>query len=245
MSKPKSTSRLRMLFSEEAQLEARISRDTRRLEILRSRSDDPMAARAATAAFERKRFSRKNYLMFIWDTLSATRGFEIWDSILAYARKFKLISGTLRAAAVLISILETGAVFIIAAGILLAVSPALILLLLAVHVDSLISGRRAIALVSSIMRDRNITFIFPPRGSLGRERFLAHNAQALAESIPGTVLIVSPYLFSSVGIGGKGYYSSVRKESDSVYLIRRQTYFKLKRRLSRLFSLSGTTLIYL
>ena len=60
-------------FSEEARLEARIARDTRRLDVLRARSDGIAEARAASAALERKLFSHKSYIMFIWDSISSTR----------------------------------------------------------------------------------------------------------------------------------------------------------------------------
>lgn len=233
------------LFSEEARLESRIARDTRRLEVLRSRAAEPAYSRASAAALVRKRFSRKSYLMFILDTLSSTRGYEIWDEILAFMRKFKLVSGTLRVAALLVSALETGAAFIIAAGILLALSPTFMLLLLAFSLDSLISGKRAEALVSRISKDKKIIFVFPPRGALGDRRYLAHNARTLAKSTVTAAFIVSPYFFSSRGIGGRGAYSSVRREADGVYLIRRQTYFLLRRRLPHIFSDSGTTFIYL
>ena len=55
----------------------------------------------------------------------------------------------------------------------------------------------------------------------------------------------SPYLFSARGVGGKGAYSSLRYEGNGVYIIRRRTYFRLRRKLPQLFSLRGTTFIYL
>lgn len=232
-------------FSEEARLEAKIARDTRRLDVLRARSDGIAEARAASAALERKLFSHKSYIMFIWDSISSTRGYEIWDEILAFARKFKLISATLRIGALLLSALETGAAFLIAAGIMLAFSPALLLLTLAASLDSVISGRKAEAIVSRITQNRNIIFIFPPRGAIGKKRFLSYNAKTLAVSTECTVFVVSPYIFSSCGIGGHGQYSSVRCESEGVYIIRRQAYFRLRRRHPRLFEDRGTMFIYL
>ncbi|MDD6260477.1 MAG: hypothetical protein PUA74_05240, partial [Clostridiales bacterium] len=76
------THRGRSFFSEEARLEARIARDTRRLDVLRARKNGIAESRVASAALERKLFSHKSYIMFIWDAVTSTRGYEIWDEIL-------------------------------------------------------------------------------------------------------------------------------------------------------------------
>lgn len=239
------TQRGRSFFSEEARLEARIARDTRRLDVLRARKNGIAESRVASAALERKLFSHKSYIMFIWDAVTSTRGYEIWDEILTFARRFRLISATLRIGTLIMSALEAGAVFLLAAGILLAFSPALLLLTLAATIDSVISGSRADALVSRITKNKRLAFIFPPRGALGEDRFLSYNAKTLSSSIRCTVFVVSPYLFSSRGIGGHGQYTSVRCESEGVYIIRRQAYFRLRRRHPRLFEDRGTMFIYL
>jgi len=229
--------------AEERRLAARIARDTRRLAALRSRSQKGASAQISRAAFDRRRFSRGSYLSFIFDTVTSTRGFEIWDEALAFARRFRLLSTILRAASVIVYAVETGAAFIIAAGIVLAVLPAALLLFIAAHIDSLISSGRAVSRVRQIARECDVTFVFPPRIAVAENAFLAANTRVLAKN--GAVFIVSPYLFSARGVGGKGAYSSLRYEGNGVYIIRRRTYFRLRRKLPQLFSLRGTTFIYL
>ncbi len=230
------------LFSEESRLEYRIARDTRRLATLRSRSHSAAEAYIASAALDRKRFARKSYILFLFDTVTSTRGFELWDGVVGVFRRFRLISTTLRIAAVIISAIETGAAFILAAGIALALSPAILLFLTAVTLDSAISGLGAVKEIRRIAADGAVTFVFPPRGALGRDRAPGgYGSLALS----GTVIIVSPYLISARGDGGRGGYSSLRRERENVYIIRRRMYFVIRRRLGSIFRKKDTTLIYL
>lgn len=230
------------LFSEESRLEYRIARDTRRLATLRSRSHSAAEAYIASAALDRKRFARKSYILFLFDTVMSTRGFELWDGVVGVFRRFRLISTTLRIAAVIISAIETGAAFILAAGIALALSPAILLFLTAVTLDSAISGLGAVKEIRRIAADGAVTFVFPPRGALGRDRAPGgYGSLALS----GTVIIVSPYLISARGDGGRGGYSSLRRERENVYIIRRRMYFVIRRRLGSIFRKKDTTLIYL
>lgn len=230
------------LFSEESRLEYRIARDTRRLATLRSRSHSAAEAYIASAALDRKRFARKSYILFLFDTVTSTRGFELWDDVVGVFRRFRLISTTLRIAAVIISAIETGAAFILAAGIVLALSPAILLFLTAVTLDSAISGLGAVKEIRRIAADGAVTFVFPPRGALGRDRAPGgYGSLALS----GTVIIVSPYLISARGDGGRGGYSSLRRERENVYIIRRRMYFVIRRRLGSIFRKKDTTLIYL
>lgn len=120
---------------------------------------------------------------------------------------------------------------------------AALLLFIAAHIDSLISSGRAVSRVRQIARECDVTFVFPPRIAVAENAFLAANTRVLAKN--GAVFIVSPYLFSARGVGGKGAYSSLRYEGNGVYIIRRRTYFRLRRKLPQLFSLRGTTFIYL
>ena len=230
------------LFSEESRLEYRIARDTRRLATLRSRSHSAAEDYIASAALDRKRFARKSYILFLFDTVTSTRGFELWDGVVGVFRRFRLISTTLRIAAVIISAIETGAAFILAAGIALALSPAIPLFLTAVTLDSAISGLGAVKEIRRIAADGAVTFVFPPRGALGRDRAPGgYGSLALS----GTVIIVSPYLISARGDGGRGGYSSLRRERENVYIIRRRMYFVIRRRLGSIFRKKDTTLIYL
>ena len=230
------------LFSEESRLEYRIARDTRRLATLRSRSHSAAEAYIASAALDRKRFARKSYILFLFDTVTSTRGFELWDGVVGVFRRFRLISTTLRIAAVIISAIETGAAFILAAGIALALSPAILLFLTAGTLDTPISGLGAVKEIRRIAADGAVTFVFPPRGALGRDRAPGgYGSLALS----GTVIIVSPYLISARGDGGRGGYSSLRRERENVYIIRRRMYFVIRRRLGSIFRKKDTTLIYL
>lgn len=234
---------LSAFFGEEERLRARIARDTRRLAVLRSRSQSKAESRIAAATLDRKRFSRKSYIMFIADTVTSTRGYEVWDETLAFFRRFRLISATLRIAAAIVYAIETGAAFILAAGIIFALSPAILLFFAAASLDSVISGSRALATVERLAADGAATFVFSPRGSLGRGSCLEKNAGGLAAS--GTVFIVSPYLFSARGAGGRGAYAAMRHEGGHVYIIRRRMFFRIRRKMNGIFSKKDTTLIYL
>lgn len=110
-------------LGEEARLRARIARDTRRLAVIGSRTGQLPERYIASAILDKKRFAGRSYAAFLLDTAHATRGFELWDDIVTYFRRFRLISTAMRLLSVIISAIEAGAAFIIAAGVVLALSP--------------------------------------------------------------------------------------------------------------------------
>ncbi len=232
-------------LGEEAWLRARIARDTRRLAVLGSRSGRRTERHIASAILDQRRFAGRSYLSFLLNTALSTRGFELWEDISSYFRRFRLFSSALRLLSMIISAIEAGAAFIIALGIVLAFSPAVLLWLLASEIDAAISTASDLAAVQRLAQKGGMTFVFPPRDRcvLGNGGTLTRHAAAL--SYRGTVLIVSPYLISSRGAGGRGGYSSMRRESEGVYIIRRRFYFKLRRKMYRLFTAPDTVMIYL
>lgn len=235
-------------FSEEAWLRARIERDTRRLAVLGSRSGRKYERHIATAVLDKKRFSGYSYAAFLFNTARTTRGFELWEDICSFFRRFRLLSMILRLLAVIMAAIEAGAAFaafMIAAGVLLALSPAALLWLFAAEVDAAISSAADLDAVRRAAQNGGVTFVFPPRDpqALGRDGTLTRHAGSLAAG--GTVLIVSPYMISSRGAGGRGGYSSMRRERAGVYMIRRRFYFKLRRRMGKLFTARDTVMIYL
>lgn len=234
---------IKLFPGEEERLCARIARDRRRLAAIRRRPAGRAEAHISGAILDSKRFAGKSYIMFIAKTVVSTRGFELWDAAVAFFRRFRLISATLRIASVIVYAIETGAAFIITAGVILALSPAILLIAAAVSVDAAISGARALGAVEHLADAGGMTFVFPPRGSLGRGSCLERNAAGLAPS--GTVFIVSPYFFSSKGAGGRGAYAAMRHEGGNVYIIRRRMFFKIRRRMSGIFSKKSTALIYI
>ena len=232
-------------LGEEARLRARIARDTRRLAVIGSRTRQLPERYIASAILDKKRFAGRSYAAFLLDTAHATRGFELWDDIVTYFRRFRLISTAMRLLSVIISAIEAGAAFIIAAGVVLALSPAAALCLLASEIDAAISTASDLACVRRLAQAGGVTFVFPPRDRrvLGSGGTLTRHAAEL--SLGGTVLIVSPYTLSPRGAGGRGAYSSMRREADGVFLLRRRFYFKLRRKMEALFTAPDTVMIYL
>lgn len=235
-------------FSEEAWLRARIERDTRRLAVLGSRSGRRSERYIANAVLDKKRFSGYSYTAFLFNTARATRGFELWEDLCSFFSRFRLLSAVFRTFTVIMAAIEAGAAFaafMIAAGILLALSPAALLWLFAAEVDAAISSAADLSAVRRSAQNGGVTFVFPPRDpqALGRGGTLTRHAGSLA--VGGTVLIVSPYIISSRGAGGHGGYSSMRRERAGVYMIRRRFYFKLRRRMGELFTARDTVMIYL
>ena len=171
--------------------------------------------------------SRRFFLHDLYDRLRATPLYLHWSHLLAAMRRFRAVALTLRILTFLFAALQTGTLVLLSATLLLLVLPLLLLSALGVLFSAALASRRANRCLSRELADRCVYVIFPP--SLN-SRFLHLHVTDLRQR-GYSVNVVSPYLFSTTGLFKKGFYTTVRREDHSIFLVRRYYFFSLKRKV--------------
>ena len=148
-----------------------------------------------------------------------------------YFRRFRLIRTVFTVFSVVFTLLGTGLAVLVLTVISLVVLPVAVLCGFAVVFASAVLRRRAIRGIEGELRGKRVSVFFPEREGKGLDStFLDGVCRRLADE-GETVLVVTPYFISPSGLGGRGGFLAYRKESESVYLVRRYLFFALRKKL--------------
>ncbi len=130
----------------------------------------------------------------------------------------------------ILSVLETGALVLLSGILLLALLPLLSILLIGYGVLVRVRARKMTRRLLENMNERSVYVLFPADFD---QAFFLQNARELTTR--GTVLLVSPYLFSPVLPFEKKrrFYATACEISPDIYLIRRYYLPILRRRLPK------------
>ena len=94
---------------------------------------------------------------------------------------------------------------------------------------ALLQSRRMNRKLRQALDGRRVRVFIPPRGgALNANSFFIRNARAMADE-GVAVIVVTPYLVSVRGLGGRGGFFTARREADGLYLVRRHYFFFLRR----------------
>ena len=178
-----------------------------------------------------------SYLKYVFAKISKAALYSLFKKILSGFRKFKLVSTIIRIISSALAILGTGAFFIFVSGTVIFFIPAFILLCASAYITGMLFRKKAFKLLGALLTDKTIFVFFPSagkpfrEGSYFRKSIISVSHDTDAKVI---VLIVSPYLVSTKGFGGKGYYPVTRMEDSNICLIRKNAFFALRRKILRL-----------
>ncbi len=213
-------------------LKRRIERDSRHLEQL---TDVGSAARRlAERTADRRRFSHKTYVGFLYDELRLSRAFGLFEVIRDLFRRFRFLSVAFRVASYVIMLVEAGTLIIASTAATLVILPFLLLATLYSLLQAIFCNRRAVRIISEALTSgAPPTVIFISSEASKKSNTLAATARDLAAS--GRIVIcVTPYTLSRKGIFGRGVpFMSIRSEGDGIFTVRRHTYFSARKLLCR------------
>ncbi len=172
-----------------------------------------------------RRFAKKSYVRYLIQTVKESTLGLIIRRMSRYLRRLRLIRMVAAIVSAILVALLLSAVFI-------AVLPFLILFTLSALAAVLFRAEKANRLMKKSLSGKHIRVIIAPDTVTFRDNtFLERSAEAMATAPDTAVLVVTPHLFSSRGLGGKGMFFTVRKEQENLYLIRRAYLFILRRRV--------------
>ena len=239
--KDREISRLRRELSAERRKNARLEREAAELrEALgaRKREENPLSriknrgevsrqreALLAKAGRRAANYRKHSFLRYLWQTVMESAPIAVLTKLWTYLRRLRVVQTVLSLAAAI------GAVAAVAA-FSAAMLPFLILSTAVTALLAVLRSRRMNRLIQEALEHQHVRVLVPAGKSALRENsFFVRNAQSMAAEQGEAVVVISPYLLSPRGLGGKGWYFTARQEADGLYLVRRHYFFLLRRRV--------------
>lgn len=228
----------------------RLKREVRALkeELEQQRGISPSHAGKGEAALEKharneRLFSRKRYVAYVYDLIRHTSVFALYSRMLQFVRRYTLIRTTLKIITALLAVLETSAVFVLAASFFVVSLPVTVLISYAALLFTFFRGRRHRKRIQERIRQKKIVIFFPPKHyDTATDSFFSGMVRSEAQKGDRFCVIVSPYFLKSTGLdpNRKNSYLIARFEEDNLLLIRRHYYFTLKKKIFASHSLPIT-----
>ncbi len=188
-------------------------------------------------------YRERSFIRYLFEAVMESAPVAIITRLLLYIRRLRVVQliltlGLAVGAVVLVTLLSAAALPILIFG-----SGTLAIL-------AAVRSRRANIRLRAALEGEHIRVLIPPRGqSLPKARrksrkatasadgfevtevtpFFVRQAYAMAAEEGVSVVVVSPYLLSTRGLGGTGGYFTARREAEGLYLVRRHYYFILRR----------------
>lgn len=180
--------------------------------------------------------ARRHFFAYAYHAVTAAPLYHLWQSVLAFVRRFRLIAFLLRLLGILIAALQTGALVLLTTALFLIILPLLLLLGLGVLLTALVDSRRANRHFGRELKGKTVYVLFLHTSS---SAFLQQNVADLSHR--GAVLLISAHWLAPDGWSKSGFYCTARKEATNIYWIRKYYFYQLRRHVLRP---EDTVLIY-
>jgi hypothetical protein len=183
-------------------------------------------------------YRKSSFLHYLWGTVTESAPVRLLTKLLRYLRRVRFVQ-------TILTLLPVIMAFVAVIAVSAAVLPFLIFATALLAFLSRMSSRRMNRILKrELTHHRHIRVMIPPQKEVFRENsFFIRNARAMAAEEDTAVLVVTPYLFSRKGLGGRGRFFTARKETDGLYLVRRHYFFLLRRRVLDALS-ANLTIMY-
>lgn len=170
----------------------------------------------------KQKFSDKSYIKFLISTLKESRLYALWERLLKYFRRFRLLTTILQIIGYVITLISTGAFFISILSVIIIALPFALAATLGGLIASLWNRRRIIRYFRKENTIASITIIFMPVSPADQSTgtFLTRTAHKIADK-GDSVFIVKPL---------NSKYKS-KSKSNKVYFINQSDYFYFNKRL--------------
>ena len=173
---------------------------------------------------------KRNYFQYLRMLWRSTAVFGVYRTALTLFRRARLIRLIFRIVRWLWLALQTGTLVLLLLPVLLILLPGVLLLSLLMLLGGALELRRMRAVMTARMQGKTVlllqadTRVFDENGG----HFFRGQLRALQSREDVITVVRSPYLFSSRGLGGKGFYWAQRREAQRVYLSRTYGFFALR-----------------
>lgn len=167
----------------------------------------------------------ESYLKYKYNMIKAT---DIWNAaerIVVYSRRSLFVARLFKIASVAVAFIETSAVFILCATVLLFFIPAALFIALMIYLVDIVAAKKHNALILPAFDGKKILFLIAQKGySSTRGSYFDRMARELACDGRYYVIVVSKSLRD-------GLIRGVRFEGENLIVVRETYYFRLKKAL--------------
>ncbi len=173
---------------------------------------------------------KTSLLAYLTDRLRSAKLYVELRRLLTYLRRVRLIAFFLRAVSLLFTLLETGALVLVATVALVILLPIALILTLALLLVALLQSARTNKRLRQELSGRTVYVTFGVIGEADAHAdFAKQNVLELSARPNCACLWISPHWVRSRGFLEKGFYCTARKEAAHLYAVRRYYFFSLKR----------------
>lgn len=175
-------------------------------------------------------FSQEKYFSYIRHSVKNASVFWIYAGIIDAVRRFTFVSTTIRILIFIISLIQSGAIFIISTSAFLIALPFVLLFSGVGFMLTLLGARKATQKARPLVKGKNVKVFFPvKRSAFDSESYFAGMVRDMASQPNSLCVIVAPGLFFSRGISGKRkYYFTTRSDGENVIIVRKHFYYRFK-----------------
>ncbi len=188
----------------------------------RTRTEEKLREGASRRA---QHYRKGSFVRYSWESVMDSLPVRVLSQLWTYLRRLRVVR------LVLTLVPAVGAVVLVT----LLSAAALPFFLVGTAVLGLLGwlrSRRMNHILRRELEGRHLRVFVPSRGAaLTDGSFLERQAHAMTLEGQVAVLIVSPYLVSRRGMGGRGGYFTARKEADNLFMVRRHYFFILRKRV--------------
>ncbi len=202
------------------------SATTRRL----SKKRDSVRSMFLHQARRENTFSQNTNLSYFRYALKNASLFRVYSQIINTVRRFTFVNTTIRIAIFLLTIVNSGAIFLISTSTFIVSLPFMFLLSGVGAMLTLLGSRKATQINRPILTNKNVCVFFPAKKSaIRKDTYFSGLVQSMGEQ-PNTVCVIvtQGFFFSRGTTGRKRLFFASRVDADNLIIVRRHYYFKLK-----------------
>lgn len=177
-----------------------------------------------------------SYFKYLKARLTRASFYSLLMRVFGGFRKFRLISTVIRVTSSALTVIGTGAFFIFISGTVIFFIPLILFACGAAYLASMLFRKKAFKELMSKLEGKDIFVFFPNAGRPFEEgSCFAGTLDIVSKktNLKPFIIVISPYFFTSRGFGGHGYYPVVRFEREDVCIVRRHSFFALRKKLMR------------
>ncbi len=167
----------------------------------------------------------ENYLKYKYNLIKSTDVWNVTGRIFAYSRRSLFIARLFKYASLIIAFIETSAVFLLTATVLLIIIPSALVLALILMIVDTIAGRKYNDKILSQIKGKKILFLIAQKGyKKERGSYFDRLASDYAKDGRYYVIVISKSLRD-------GLFLTARFNEERLVVIRETYFFRLKRAL--------------
>ncbi len=195
------------------------------------RTDTKIQREFSDMAQKNRAMSSKSYPTYLLSRLKGNGVYVSARKWFDYFRRIRFASFVITLISYIFSVVIQTSTFVIFASVYTVfLLPATLIAAPVIMLGGFFGSKRSCNMIENELMDKErIIVFFPERTSqFSADSFFCKNVKSLASNKDCAIIIVSPKAISASGIGKRKFYTTFRRESENVYLLRKYFYFNFR-----------------